>query len=611
MDALYFFIYITALFAGSLLYFMLVQKPLFYFANRGGAPGPLVRAEVHGMRTDAIVATYLTAIPAILSFLALLIPGKWALIALICWYGVTSLAVGLLTVADTFLYPFWGYKIDASVFPYLRSLKGATASVSAGYIVRWILSWAFFSAVAFAFVALPAWLLYPYLEGEGGLWTKLLGALILILFLGGGFVIIRGLGVRPNNPSIAYFSTSQFLNHTALNPGYSIIYSLSTKDVYQTGFRDLSDAEVERECRRFFPKASGARRQLLRTDRPDILLVVWESAGSNFMKSLGGDGTACNFDRLTAEGLLFTRCYASSMRTDRALPAIIGGIPGQPTDSIIRHTRKLPGLSAFPRRLRDEGYFTTAVHGGDLSIMHKSDYYLSAGHDRLISQKDFLRSAPKGKWGVHDGEVFRWLYSDIMRLYESNTRWFTTLQTLSSHEPFEVPFGSIPDDKVRNSFAYTDHALGEFVERLRKTPVWDNLLMIVVADHGANKTGREVPTVEHAHIPLLLLGGALKEEYRGVRYEDVMGQTDIAATLLGQLGLDSQEFLFSRDVMSESYRNHAAFHSFINGFMVVDPEGHSVYDTLTYTLAEGEEGRLQTGKAILQRLYTYLSRAGS
>ena len=55
----------------------------------------------------------------------------------------------------------------------------------------------------------------------------------------------------------------------------------------------------------------------------------------------------------------------------------------------MRHTRKLPCLPAVARDLRGIGYRTMAVHGGDLVIMHKSDFYLSAGNTRLMAQRDF------------------------------------------------------------------------------------------------------------------------------------------------------------------------------------------------------------------------------
>ena len=45
------------------------------------------------------------------------------------------------------------------------------------------------------------------------------------------------------------------------------------------------------------------------------------------------------------------------------------------------------------------------------------------------------------------------------------------------------------------------------------------------------------------HIPLLWLGGAVKQP---MQVDKIMNQTDLAATLLGQLGLEHTAFTFSR-----------------------------------------------------------------
>ena len=48
------------------------------------------------------------------------------------------------------------------------------------------------------------------------------------------------------------------------------------------------------------------------------------------------------------------------------------------------------------------------------------------------------------------------------------------------------------------------------------------------------------------HIPLLWLGGAVKQP---MQVDKIMNQTDLAATLLGQLGLEHTAFTFSRNVL--------------------------------------------------------------
>lgn len=87
-----------------------------------------------------------------------------------------------------------------------------------------------------------------------------------------------------------------------------------------------------------------------------------------------------------------------------------------------------------------------------------------------------------------------------------------------------------------------------------------------------------------------------------------MSQTDIAATLLGQLGLPHDDFPFSRDVMADTYTYPFAFNTFNNGFNLRDSTGCTVFDNVAGRALYGADSlREEKGKAILQTLYDDLS----
>jgi len=595
------------------LYFLLVQKPLFMAVNSKASDGPVRGKDIrnvyrHGFVSDAIVSSYLSAVPLITITLRAMIPMGWFSPVMTAYNIIISLAVGLLTAGDTLLYRFWNSKVDASVFAYMRSPKGATASVSNGYVFRWTVAWMILSAIYFAVMQQLTAEASRLMPAEWNQWWGYpADFLLMALTAGVMFAIIRGLGIRPHNPSVVYFDKNQYLNHSALNPGYNLIYSLGTRDDFKSQFRFFEPKECDGILDGVFPTSGTPQRQLLRTKRPNILLVIWESFGAEFSGAAGGDPevTPCT-DEMGREGVVFTGCTAGSFRTDRGLVCILGGIPGQPTTSIIRYTRKIANLPALPRTLRNIGYDTTAIHGGDLSIMHKSDYYLSAGHDRLISQQEFPDTAPKCKWGVHDGPVFDRVFDEVMAKSGSDKPWLMTVQTLSSHEPFDVPYQRLKDP-VANSFAYTDSCLGSLVKRLKATPAWDDLLIVCVADHGFNTPNVTLHRSSYSHIPLILAGGAVAEP---TVIDTVMSQTDIAATILGQMGVDHSDFPFSRDVTADTYTHPTGFHTFYNGFMLRRPDGTTVYDNISGTTIQEtpSDSRERLGKAILQRLYDYLDK---
>lgn len=604
-------LFITFHYFACLLFFLIIQKPLFCFFNRTMSNERMTAKELrkiyhYGFVTDMIGASYLTAIPALSILVLSFFPQVNTSSFLLGCDILLAIVVGLITISDTVLYKFWQFKIDSSVFAYLRNLKGAFASVSTLYITValacvLLMSGLFFSMVwclsslllPIPTITLSGWSSYSIFIGE---------ALLIPLAL---FAIIRGIHHRPNNPCIAYYSKYPFYNHCALNPFYSLIYSLSIKDDFEGQFQHFDESECKKVFKPLFPTTGTPQIRLLDTDRPNILFIVWESLSARYIGTLGGEtGIMPNVERLCEEGVLFTHCDSGSFRTDRGLVCLLSGYLGQPTTSVIKHTRKLPNLPALPRRLRDIGYETMALHGGNCQVMHKTDYYLATGHNSLITQKELPDSAPACQWGINDGYTFDWLYNDIQKKTKEGKLWYTTFQTLSSHEPFDVPFHQLEDEKT-NSFAYVDDCFGKFVDKLKASPAWNNLLIVCTGDHGFSYCA-PIARDQYPHIPVLLLGGAIKQP---MKIDKIIGQTDIAATLLGQLNLPHEEFIFSRDVLADTYIYPFSLHTYNNGFLFRDNTGFTHYDNVADRAVEGaDEHREQLAKVILQTLYTDLSK---
>ena len=605
-------LYLILHFLTCVLYFAVIQRPLFIIHNRKLSKTPLSWHDIpgiyrHGLCTDCKVAAYLTAIPLLLAWAHTYIHALPIKGILIGYDIIAAIAVALLVASDTILYRFWQYKIEKSVLVYLKHPEGAFASVSAAYLVGAVVAVLALAAIlaipliaivpmSTAILQITHWVVVSYIANT----------LVFVIMAGLAFAIIRGLSRRPDGPSVAYYSKNQFLNHAAVNAIYNFIYSLSIPNDFGSQFQDFDPKEAEETVRPLYPTSGTPQTSLLREKRPNIVFIVWESLCTRFIESLGGKpGVMPQFERIAPEGILFTHCYANSFRTDRALVSILSGLPAQPTTSVILNTSKLPHLPGIPRLLRDEcGYRTTAVHGGNLLIFHKNDYYLAVGHDKLVQQKDFPHDAPTAKWGVHDGYVFDWLAQDIINKSKDPQPFYTTFQTLSSHEPYDVPYHRIKDNIVDNAFAYVDDAFGRFIDTLKASPAWDNLLIVLTGDHGINLTEiRDYgDRAENTHLPLLMLGGAIN----GPRHIDtLMCQTDIAATLLGQMGLDHSMFPYSRDVLADTYTKPFAFHTYNNGFILRQPDGYTFYDNAAQMALEGDDPkRIHLGKLILQQLYS-------
>lgn len=568
----------------------------------------------NGLAIDVATVGYLLVVPLLLIGLHWCFtrwnPRRWLMV----YCGIMAVALSLAALADASLYEFWEFKLDRMAFFYLGDPKDAFASVSVGYLLLRFLAWVLLSVLTYFLLAWPMILSGRKSVRSTGsrsrkkrLWV--VKVLLFVVLCGAEFAMIRGLRIWPNTPGRVFYSKITYYNHAALNPVFNLFYTLTKKEDDYRQFDAFDEEERARLMEGLFPTSADSTEILLNTQRPNVLVIVLEGFGSCFVEGLGGDvkEVGVNISRLLPDAICFTNCYCGSFRTDRGIVCSISGYLGQPTTSIMRYAHKIKNLPGLPKTLKQYGYPTQVLYGGDISFFNMSEYFITSGHDRLVSQDNFPAADRSTKWGVPDHVAFQWLFEDIQQKHQQQQEpWYTTFLTISSHNPFDVPYHrlssstDINDDAVKfNAFAYTDSCYGDFIDRLRETPAWDNLLIVTVADHGFN--WRPMNSPDFPRIPFLMMGGAVREPKR---IETLMSQTDLPAIVLGQMGIPHEDYTFSRDVLGDTYRTPFAFNTFNNGFNLCDTTGCTVYDNVARRAVSGADPHREAmGKAILQTLY--------
>lgn len=589
----------------SLLLLFALGKMVFLMYNADVSPFGCADAwQVwwHGLTMDISTAGYVTALPLLLALVSVWwrrLPLRWVL-----WPYLTVVAVLLAVIigGDTVLYEFWKFKLNAAIFGYMQNPEGATSSVSPLFIITRV-------GGILLLAVLAGWLLlrrspvhFPAVR------RRLVHTVLLVLCGGALFVGIRG-GVQQGvmNVGVAYYSPSLFLNHAAVNPAFSLLSSLSKIKDFGGQFNWQDDKSLARSFEGLYPgETEDIQDTLLRVKRPNVLVVLMESFGSKFVHELGGlPDVAPGMSRLIPQSIFWTRFYSNSFRTDRGTVSAFSGWVSYPTVSLMRLPEKLNHLPSLARSLQREGYHTGYLYGGDITIMNKKGYLVATGYRQLTSAADFpKRETSESKWGANDSVTARRTY-EMIAGGQMPEPWHMTFQTLSSHEPFEVPYHRLSDKKL-NAFAFTDHCVTTLIDSLRNTPQWDNLLVILIPDHGfLYDLTYESP--EFFHAPMLWLGGAIREPRR---MEVLMNQSDLAATLLSQMGISHTDFPWSRNVLSRNYRYPFAYSSFPSGILFADSTGVSVFDItsrkpITEQPAPSPD-RIHKAKTILQMSYDRL-----
>ena len=312
---------------------------------------------------------------------------------------------------------------------------------------------------------------------------------------------------------------------------------------------------------------------------------------------------APNMSKFAQEGVLFSNFYANSFRTDRGIVSILSGYPAHPTVAIMKYPQKTESLNTIPKSLKDVGYQDMAFfYGGDADFANMRSYIIGAcGISNVISDKDFSMSERMTKWGAPDHFLFDKLYNNLTSK-DQEEPFFKAVLTLSSHEPFDVPVTKF-DEPFLNAVNYTDECLGNFVDKLKKTKLWDNTLIILLADHAMQSYPQGVNNSDpdRFHIPMLWIGGAVKE---AKTVTDFGSQNDLAATLLSQLGVGYDGFRFSKDMLNTNIRKFA-FYSYVNGFSMRDNTGAVTYDNDKQSIIaqEGSADLEKESKAFFQNMY--------
>ena len=590
---------------GAVVILNSIQKPIFLMwyaqAAEAAEATELWGVLSHGLSLDMTMAGYICALPILFVLFALLLPHKIWFKLCRAWLYIAAILVAVAFSVNLGLYGYWGFPLDGSVLQYLATPKQAMASVTfTQFIVQSVVA-IIYGTIFIVLIHSITKLFDPTVKCQWG--RKLIYTVVVLLLAGLDFLAIRG-GVTTAvaNVSKAYFSDKLILNHAAVNPTFSFISSIQSGQDLSRYDYFTSEVAAEQFAHISPDKNLAPTTKLLNSTRPNIVLIMAESFGrSTIDEVVAGKSVAPNIQRLKSEGVWFENMIASSFRTDRGVLATLSGFCAQPTMSLMKEAQKASRLPSIAGSLREVGYSTAYIHGGDLNFTDMASYLYATGFDKLVALKDLSFDAPTSKWGYADDVMADYFIDFIHTQSQKSAPYFAVWQTLSSHEPFDVPTTEF-EDKMLCSMHFADSCINRVVEALRHSKEWDNTLVIIIADHAYNYPyGISASAVERHRIPMLWLGGAT---VKAMVVDSYCSQSDLVATLLAQLGLDHSRFVLSRDIFAPDL-HHFGYYTFNNGFGVVESGRNIIYDctsqSVTSPTAEPELESI--GKTILQTTY--------
>ena len=521
--------------------------------------------------------------------------------------------VSFIYIGEIGIYSEWKTKLNSKALEYL---KHPSEVISSNKTSNTIILFIVLAILIFTGIYIFNKLFYKSIKDtKSKIIYKLAFILIIPAFI---FVGIRG-GVSeiPISQSQSYFSKHIIVNDISVNSVWNLIFDIvhSQQINDKNVFEELPKNIAEQTVLDLHKVEKDTTVSIIRKGiKPNVVIILLESWSADLVQSLGGiEGITPNFRNLEKEGLLFTHTYSSGNRSQQGIASIWGGFPALPITTLTTKPEKFRNTPTLTEKFNKNGYETSFFYGGQLRYGNIKAYLYHNNFDIIKEEKDYSNSNfDKGKLGYHDKPM---LLNFVDEINKQKQPFFANTFTLSSHSPYDMPVDTTIDfhdneNDFLNSAHYTDEALALFFAKAKKQNWYKNTLFILVADHSHNTYRHwEISQKEYRHIPMMFLGGALKDSLKGTTYDKVCSQTDLTKTLLNQLGFSSSQFKWSKDLFNP-YTPQFAYFELNQGFGWIRDDGYLSYDKFnqrfihkTYTDSLLLQKRLVEGQSYLQVLF--------
>ncbi|MHB1391724.1 MAG: LTA synthase family protein [Clostridia bacterium] len=333
----------------------------------------------------------------------------------------------------------------------------------------------------------------------------------------------------------------------------------------------------KREIREFFDSKKTNRPEspkLFGSGKDKNLIVIQVEALQEFVinRSINGQEITPNLNKLIKSSLYFDNYYtqtAGGGTSDAELLSNVSIYPAKEGSVYIRFSGN--EYYSLAKRLKQEGYYTSAMHAYKPGFWNRSVMYKTLGFDEFVNKNNFLQDEIVGM-GLSDKSFFR---QSLEHMEKYKEPYYSLLITLTSHYPFdndEKYYSSFDVGKFKDTFFgnylesihYTDEALGEYIEELEARGIMERSVLAIYGDHFAIPKDKseylaeflqldamdDFNWVKQQKVPLIIHipGG----KYTGTEHI-AGGGVDFMPTILNIMGTDSSAMpMLGRDLVNSS-----------------------------------------------------------
>ncbi|EXI61785.1 hypothetical protein MHD_04835 [Mannheimia granulomatis] len=555
----------------NLLIFFIARLGLAVWqAERVSAVNGWLPLMLQGIRIDISALCWLFGLPALLSILLFQknkIGSIWRTILRI-WLTVGSAFILFMEVATPNFIETFDLRPNRLFIEYLVHPKEVFTMLINGHLVSVVCGILALIASSIIYWKLSGWATQN-LRFPNWKMRPLLALLIAaIVFLGGRSSFAH----RGINPAMVAFSSDPLVNSLVLNSGYSVLYAVQQLKDEDKSSEQYGKMSVEEMLSIVKQSRNRAESDYISDEIPtltenkasyqgkakNIVIILEESLGAQFVGSLGGKDLTPNLDKLSKEGWYFTNLYATGTRSVRGIEAVTTGFTPTPARAVVKLTKSQNNFFSIAELLKHQGYHTSFIYGGEKHFDNMASFFYGNGFQQIIDEKDYKNPKFTATWGVSDEDLFDKANETFNELHQQGKPFFSLVFSSSNHDPFEFPDGKIelyeqPKQTRNNAAKYADYAIGHFFDLAKKSDYWKDTVFLVIADHDSRAVGEHLVPIQHFHIPALLLADHIEPRTDN----RLVSQMDMPTTLLSVAGVSGQYPMIGYDLTQNIDPNRA------------------------------------------------------
>lgn len=380
---------------------------------------------------------------------------------------------------------------------------------------------------------------------------SLVGVVITAVLMVGG---IRGdfkKSTRPINMIDAnrHVKKSQHAD-IVLNTPFAIIRTLGKTSFKKVDF--VSNEEIEKNVQPIKSYNNNPETS------PNVVLIITESFSREYWGCMNQDRNIPGFegytpflDSLAQHSLIFPNAFANGSKSIHGMSSVLAGIPSF-KDAFTSSPYPKQKIQSLVSVLKEKGYDTSFFHGAPNGSMGFLGFANILGFDHYYGKTEYNNDEDfDGSWGIWDEPFMQFMKQTLDK---KQAPFFSTIFTVSSHEPYVIPekyLGKFPVGKIpmHQCVGYTDFAFKKFFEAAKKEPWFNNTIFIITADHTNQIYYDEyLKVVNRTAVPILIYKP--DESLTGINRE-LAQQIDIYPTVLDLIGYDKPFFSWGRSLMGD------------------------------------------------------------